>query len=100
MILGFCYSNFTQETGGFVLALTITLALRVNRLTKCASHPKVQLKQLKAATVLVLLMLKLTLEISEEALDTASELSTLSSPVETGSWLINLLSPLRTLFSV
>ena len=28
----------TWETGGFELALTITLALQANRLTKCASQ--------------------------------------------------------------
>ena len=36
----FCYSNFRRETGGLELASTITLVLKVNRLTKCASHPK------------------------------------------------------------
>ena len=36
----FCYSNLRWETGGFELASTITLVLQVNRLTKCASHPK------------------------------------------------------------
>ena len=30
-------SNLTWITGGFELALTITLKLQVNRLTKCAS---------------------------------------------------------------
>ena len=39
LILGFCYSDLTLETGGFELALTITLVLQANRLTKCASHP-------------------------------------------------------------
>ena len=33
----FCYSNLRQETGGYELASTITLALQANRLTKCAS---------------------------------------------------------------
>ena len=37
LILGFCYSDLTLETGGFELASTITLALQANRLTKCAS---------------------------------------------------------------
>ena len=37
-ILGFCYSDLTLENGGFELASTNTLALQVNRLTKCASH--------------------------------------------------------------
>ena len=37
LILGFCYSDFTLETGGFELASTIALALQANRLTKCAS---------------------------------------------------------------
>ena len=40
LILGFCYSDLTLETSRFELALTITLVLHVNRLTKCASHPK------------------------------------------------------------
>ena len=40
MILGFCYNNLTLEIGGFELASTFTLVLQVNRLTKCASHPK------------------------------------------------------------
>ena len=34
----FCYSNLRRETSGFELALTITLLLQANRLTKCASH--------------------------------------------------------------
>ena len=38
LILGFCYSDLTLETGGFELALTITLVLQANRLAKCASH--------------------------------------------------------------
>ena len=38
LILGFCYSDLTLETGGFELALTITLVLQVNQLAKCASH--------------------------------------------------------------
>ena len=38
LILGFCYSDLTWEAGGFELALTITLVLQANRLTKCASH--------------------------------------------------------------
>ena len=38
LILGFCYSDLTSETGGFELASTITLVLQANRLTKCASH--------------------------------------------------------------
>ena len=37
----FCYSYFTWETGGFVRASTIILALQANRLTKCASHPNI-----------------------------------------------------------
>ena len=40
LILGFCYSDLTLETGGFELASTITLVLQANRLTKCASHPE------------------------------------------------------------
>ena len=38
LILGFCYSHLTLETGGFELASTITLVLQANRLTKCASR--------------------------------------------------------------
>ena len=38
LILDFCYSDLTLETGGFELVLTITLVLQMNRLTKCASH--------------------------------------------------------------
>ena len=40
LILGFCYNDLTLETGGFELASTITLVLQANRVTKCASHPK------------------------------------------------------------
>ena len=39
LILGFCYSDLTLETGGFELASTITLVLQANRLTKCAIYP-------------------------------------------------------------
>ena len=42
LILCFCY--LTLETGGFELASTITLVLQANRLTKCASHPKLGYK--------------------------------------------------------
>ena len=35
----FCYSNLTRGSTGFELVLTITVVLRANRLTKCASHP-------------------------------------------------------------
>ena len=38
LILGFCYSDLTLETGRFELALTFTLVLQANRLTKCASQ--------------------------------------------------------------
>ena len=31
----------TWETGGLELASTIILVLQANRLTKCASHPKI-----------------------------------------------------------
>ena len=40
LILGFYYSNLTLKTSGFELVSTITLVLHVNRLAKCASHPK------------------------------------------------------------
>ena len=33
LILGFCYSDLTWETGGFELASTITLVLQANRLS-------------------------------------------------------------------
>ena len=39
LILGFCYCNFTLETGGFELVSSITLVLQANWLTKCANHP-------------------------------------------------------------
>ena len=44
LIIGFCYSDLTLETGGFEIALTITLVLltlvlQTHGLTKCASHP-------------------------------------------------------------
>ena len=39
LILGFCYSDLTLETGEFELTSAITLVLHANRLTKCASHP-------------------------------------------------------------
>ena len=35
LILGFCYSELTLETGGFELASSITLVLQANRRTKC-----------------------------------------------------------------
>ena len=40
LILGFCYSDLTLETGGFELASTITLVLQADQLTKCDSHPE------------------------------------------------------------
>ena len=39
LILGFCYSNLTLDTGEFELASTITPVLQANRLTKYTSHP-------------------------------------------------------------
>ena len=36
LILSFCYNSLNGE---FELALTITLVVQANRLTKCASHP-------------------------------------------------------------
>ena len=38
LILGFCYSDLSLETGGFELASSITLVLQANRLTRCASQ--------------------------------------------------------------
>ena len=35
LILDFCYSSLSLETGGFELTSTITFALQANRLTKC-----------------------------------------------------------------
>ena len=40
LVIDFCYSNLTRETGELKLTSTITLALQANRLIKCASHPK------------------------------------------------------------
>ena len=40
LVLGFCYNDWALETGGFELALTITLVLLANQVTKCASDPK------------------------------------------------------------
>ena len=40
LIQGFSYSDLTRETDGFELAPTITFVLQENRLTKCASRPK------------------------------------------------------------
>ena len=37
LVLGFCYSYITLETGGFELASTIILVLEVNRLTMCVA---------------------------------------------------------------
>ena len=39
LILGFCYSNLTRETGGFEPTSTITIVLQSSQLIKCASHP-------------------------------------------------------------
>ena len=45
LILGFCYRDFDIRNRWiwthFELTPTITLVLQVNRLTKCASHPKI-----------------------------------------------------------
>ena len=48
LILGFCYSDLTLETGGFELASTITLVVQANWLTKCASHPWIYLTALSS----------------------------------------------------
>ena len=41
LIIGFCYSSLTQESGEFELASTIIIGLQATtRLPKCASHPK------------------------------------------------------------
>ena len=44
LIQGFFYSCLTLETGGLELASTIILVLQANRLTKCASHPRLKSK--------------------------------------------------------
>ena len=41
LILDFCYSDLTRETGGCKLISTFTLVLQANRLTKCASQPNI-----------------------------------------------------------
>ena len=41
LILGFRYNDLAWETGGYELALTVTLALQANQPTKCAGHCKV-----------------------------------------------------------
>ena len=46
LIQGFCYSYLTLETGGLELATTIILVLQANWLTKCSSHPCLNLKLL------------------------------------------------------
>ena len=38
LILGFCYRNLTWETSGLELALTITLILQADQLTKCTKR--------------------------------------------------------------
>ena len=38
LVLGFCYSDLTLESGGFELASTIILLLEANRLTKYAKN--------------------------------------------------------------
>ena len=38
LILCFCQSDLTLETGGFELASTITLVLQASELTKCSNH--------------------------------------------------------------
>ena len=40
IILGFCHINLTRETSGFELALTITLVLEANLLTKFTNLPR------------------------------------------------------------
>ena len=47
LIQGFCYSGLTRETDGFELASAITFVLLANRLTKCASRPKMLGRRLK-----------------------------------------------------
>ena len=46
LILGFCYRNSKQETGGLELASTMTHVPQTNRLTKCGSHIKVKCTQI------------------------------------------------------
>ena len=51
LIIDFCYSNLTRETGRFELASTITLVLQTSLLLKCASQV------LKCPSVLVMQIL-------------------------------------------
>ena len=44
LLLGFCYSDLTLETGGLELTSNTTLALQASRLTECASHILSQVK--------------------------------------------------------
>ena len=46
LVQGFCYSYLILETGGLELATTTILVLQANWLTKCASHPCLNLKLL------------------------------------------------------
>ena len=57
LILGFCYSNLTLETGGFELASSITLVLQANRLTKCAIK-SLLIKTFWKVTIAILMVLR------------------------------------------
>ena len=52
LILGFCYSNLTRETGRLELAPPITLVLQANRLTNCPSQPNTVLNKLFGSSAL------------------------------------------------
>ena len=47
LIQGLSYIDLTRETDGFELTSTITFVLQANRLTKCASRPKMLGRRLK-----------------------------------------------------
>ena len=52
LILGFCYSNLTRETGRLELAPPITLVLQTNRLTNCPTQPNTVLNKLFGSSAL------------------------------------------------
>ena len=54
LILGFSYSNLRREIGGFELASNVIFVLQANRLTKCASCPKLSLSLLLLLLLLFL----------------------------------------------
>ena len=71
-----------RETGGLELALTITLVLKANRLTKCASHPK------KFESMLVLL--------SDDSEQSTAIITNLPNNQEVMKSISNFLPPQKT----